>query len=72
MWDSWSSQQAPPRAIDAPANQKGANRKANRQTGWQTLIATAIQRTLIPFPILAVPLGALSAFAVRLQIAPLR
>jgi arylsulfatase A-like enzyme len=31
MWDTWSAQQAPPSAIDAPANQKGQNRKANKQ-----------------------------------------
>jgi arylsulfatase A-like enzyme len=31
MWDTWSAQQAPPSAIDGPANQKGQNRKANKQ-----------------------------------------
>jgi len=28
MWDDWSAQQAPPSAIDGPANQKAANPKA--------------------------------------------
>jgi arylsulfatase A-like enzyme len=28
MWDDWSAQQAPPSAIDGPANQKAGNRKA--------------------------------------------
>jgi arylsulfatase A-like enzyme len=28
MWDVWSAQQAPPSAIDGPANQKAGNRKA--------------------------------------------
>jgi arylsulfatase A-like enzyme len=31
MWHTWSAQQAPPSAIDAPANQKGSNRKSKKQ-----------------------------------------
>jgi arylsulfatase A-like enzyme len=34
MWDAWSAQQAPPSAVDAPANQKAGNPKgANRKAG---------------------------------------
>lgn len=34
MWDAWSAQQAPPSAVDAPANQKAGNQKAaNRKAG---------------------------------------
>jgi arylsulfatase A-like enzyme len=32
MWDAWSAQQAPPSAIDAPANQKARNPRAPQQS----------------------------------------